>query len=91
MTDTAKLGKALVQDFEAFKSQLPELQKEHKDKGLLYRNGELVKVFETVAQAVQYGEKNFPDGLYLARRCNAGELCETVSFTKGPGHEPASE
>lgn len=91
MTDTANLGKALVQNFEAFKKELPMLQREHKDKGLLYRDGELVKVFESVSDAIQFGEQNFPDGLYLARRCNVSELCETVEFVKGPGHEQAAE
>ena len=52
------------ENYEAFQDLLPELLKTHLGKFALLQEKELVETFDTARDAMIYGEKAFPDGLF---------------------------
>ena len=51
-------------NFEAFRTMLPDLMKDHAGKYVLLRKSELIQKFDTAGDALIYAQAQFPDGLY---------------------------
>lgn len=64
MTKDEALQQAVDQNFEAFEKLLPELIKTHLGKHALMRDAEVVEVFDSVRDAMIYGQKEYPDDLF---------------------------
>ena len=50
------------QNYEAFKLLLPELLKTHAGKFAVMKDGKIVEYFDTLGDAVRFGNSNFGDG-----------------------------
>ncbi len=64
MSDVDQRQKAIDDNFEAFRRQLPDLLKTHAGKFALLREGGIVEYFDTARDAMIYGSKEYADGLF---------------------------
>ena len=51
--------RAIDENFQAFRRQLPKLLKTHPGKFAILREGKVVQVFDTARDAMIYGQKEF--------------------------------
>ena len=54
----------IEKNYAAFKAHLRELIQSHPGKQALYHDGELIEVFDTLPDAVKFGNKQFGSGNY---------------------------
>lgn len=64
MSDVERRQEAVDKNYVVFKKLLPELLKTHSGKFALLRNEEVVELFDTARDAMIYGQKEYPDGLF---------------------------
>ena len=69
-----RLQKAVDQNYEVFRKQLPGLLETNQGQFALLHHGEIIKFFDTVQEAVLYGQDNFDDDLYSVQ-----EVTDTAS------------
>lgn len=55
-------------NYEAFKALLPELLEKHTGKFALMRNGEVVEIYSSAADAMRTGQKFYEDGLFSIQK-----------------------
>ncbi|MXZ55060.1 MAG: hypothetical protein F4077_00605 [Gammaproteobacteria bacterium] len=61
-------------DYQSFKKQLPKLLDSHAGKSVVFRNGQLVQVFDDRQEALSYARYEFGIGNYIVQ-----EVQELVS------------
>ncbi len=59
---------ALKEEIEAFEAQIDELEKHHKGKYALFKDGKLVDTFSNDREAYEEGIKQFGTEIFLGRR-----------------------
>ena len=64
MPDEDAKRQEVSQNYEAFQEMLPELLETHRGKFALIRHGEVIQHFDSVRDAVVYGQEKFEDGLF---------------------------
>ncbi|MFQ6017875.1 MAG: hypothetical protein ACE5KF_06735 [Kiloniellaceae bacterium] len=64
MSEADRRQQAVDRNFAAFKKLLPELLKTHPGKFALLRDETIVEYFDTARDAMIYGQKEYPDGLF---------------------------
>ena len=70
MADASIFAEALKRNAKAFDKLLPQLSESDQGKCALLREGELIKLFDTTSDALEFAEERFPDGLYMLRQVN---------------------
>ena len=78
-----RLQKAVDRNYEAFRKQLPGLLETNQGQFALLHHGEIIKFFDTVREAVLYGQDNFDDDLYSVQEvtdtaCDLGWFSHAV-------------
>ena len=68
MPDDDALQAAVDRNFEAFQDLLPGLVDTHSGKYALMRDSEVVEFFDSARDAVIFGEKQYPDGLFSVQQ-----------------------
>ena len=66
--DKDVLQKEINDNFEAFEARLPELVETNPGEFALLRKKEIVDFFDSMADAVKFGNRKFEDGLFSVQR-----------------------
>ncbi len=72
------------QNYEYFKTQLPELMKEHEDEYVLIRKKKIINFFKNVSDAYWFGREEFPDRIYSLQK-----VTDQPIILRNMGHELA--
>ena len=64
MPDREAVQRAVDENFEAFQQLLPKIVHSQGGKFALMRNAEVVEFFDSAGDAMIYGRKEYPDGLF---------------------------
>lgn len=64
MAKDEALQQVVNQNYESFQKLLPDLMRTEPGKHALMRHGEAIEFFDSARDAMIYGQKSYPDGLY---------------------------
>ena len=70
MNTKESMNNEVHQNFEFFKTILPELMKTHKGQFALIRNMEIIECFPDFSDAYWFGRKNYSDHLFSIQEVN---------------------
>lgn len=85
-SETEARRTAIEQNFAAFQKLLPDLLKSHNGKFVVMREAKVDAVFDTARDAMVYGVKRFPDGLFSVqevtdKKADLGFFSHAMSHT----------
>ena len=71
MATREEIQKAVEENYEAFTKLLPELMKKDAGNYALLRDRDVVELFDSMSDAVKFGNEKYPDGLFSVQHIDA--------------------
>ena len=87
VADSDELQREVDRNFEAFQKILPELLQSHSGKFALLRHEEVVEFFDSAGDAMIFGTREYPDGLFSVQQVKE-EIADLGYFSHALHHDP---